>query len=210
MARLFSKKVRNKVTRKTKPLILIIAEGNNVTESQYFNSFQRQHNDFNIKVLTPAHITDPTGMQKKILQYWQNKGLDKEQGDIAFIVLDLDSSTNKAQLIRKLAKRDSTAKFVVSNPCFEVWFLLHFKYSTHAYASNTEAVRDLRNYISGYEKNMQVASVLANNLETALDNAKKLKIHFDRLETEWPSEACNPYTDVPVVINAIMKYNIEK
>lgn len=36
MAREFRRKKRNIVTRQQKPLILLIAEGKNVTESQYF------------------------------------------------------------------------------------------------------------------------------------------------------------------------------
>ena len=51
MARIFSKKIR-KIKRKKKPVILIIAEGKNVTESQYFTSFQKQNNGFNIQMLT--------------------------------------------------------------------------------------------------------------------------------------------------------------
>ena len=206
MARLFPKKIRNKVTRKQKPLLLIIAEGKNVTESQYFKSFQKQHSGFNIQMLTPGNITDPAGMQRKILQYWKDKGLDEKQGDIAFIVLDLDCSAGKAQLIKKLAKRNDITKFVVSNPCFEVWFLLHFRYSTHAYASSAEAVRDLKKHIPGYEKNIHVAPIIADNLETAMDNAKKLKEYFDGMNAEWPSEKCNPRTDVPVVIDVINKF----
>ena len=208
MARSFSKKVRNKVIRKQKPLILIIAEGKNVTETQYFKSFHNQHDSFNIQVLTPGYITDPVGMQKKILQYWQDKGLDKKQGDVAFIVLDLDCSSDKALLIKKLAKESSIAEFIVSNPCFEVWFLLHFRYSTHAYVSSYDAIKDLRNYIPNYKKNTKVDMLLVEYLNTAMKNAKKLKKHFAGMKMEWPSEACNPFTDVPAIISIIHKFNL--
>lgn len=201
MTRIFSKKDRNKITRKQKPLILIIAEGKNVTESQYFESFQRQHSGFNIKVLTPGNITDPAGMQRKTLQYWKDKGLDEKQGDAAFIVLDLDCSSEKAQRIKKLAERSIITKFIVSNPCFEVWFLLHFRYFTHAYASSTEAIKDLKKFIPGYEKNTDVAPIIADNLGTAMENAKRLKDYFDEISAEWPSENRNPYSDVPIIIN---------
>ena len=208
MARVFSKKTRNKITRKQKPLILIIAEGRNVTESQYFKSFQKQHCGFNIQMLAPGNITDPAGMQRKILQYWKDNGLDEKQGDVAFIVLDLDCSAEKAQLIKKLAKRSNITKFVVSNPCFEIWFLLHFRYSTHPYTSSSEAIRNLREYIPNYEKTTQVAALIAGNLEAAIKNARKLKEYFDRMNAEWPSESCNPRTDVPVIIDVINKFNL--
>jgi hypothetical protein len=206
MPRMFSKKIR-KVTRKKKPVILFIAEGKNVTESQYFTSFQKQHNGFSIQILTTDHSTDPKRLFQKITRYWKDKELDEKQGDIGFIVLDLDCNSDKANLIRELSKKNSFIKFIVSNPCFEVWFLLHFKYTTHTYASSSETVRALRNYISNYEKNMSVAEAIADKLENAMTNAGKLKKYFEEIGAEWPSEMCNPCTDVPIVIDVFNKYN---
>jgi len=206
MARTFSKKKRNKATRPPNPLILIIAEGQNVTESQYFKSFQEQHAGFNIKVLIPGHITDPAGMQKIILRYWNQYEMDEGKGDKAYIVLDLDCNEEKGKLIRKLAKENPSAEFIVSNPCFEVWFLLHFRYSTKAYLTSAEAVRDLRTYIPQYEKNTDVAPFIADELETAIKNAGRLKNYFENLDTEWPSNECNPRTDVQVIIDVIKEY----
>ena len=162
MARSFSRKKRNTATRRQKPLILIIAEGQNVTESQYFRHFQEQHADYNIKILIPGHITDPSGMQKTILRYWDQYGMDEEKGDVAFIVLDLDCNSEKGRLIRKLEKENENARFVVSNPCFEVWFLLHFRYSTRAYYTSSEVIRDLRKYIPDYEKNTDFGRLFCN------------------------------------------------
>ena len=191
MARSFSRKKRNTATRRQKPLILIIAEGQNVTESQYFRHFQEQHADYNIKILIPGHITDPSGMQKTILRYWDQYGMDEEKGDVAFIVLDLDCNSEKGRLIRKLEKENENARFVVSNPCFEVWFLLHFRYSTR-------------------EKNTDVALLITDDIEIAMKNAEKLRKHFLDIGAEWPSNACNPRTDVPVVIDAINRYRNRK
>ena len=206
MARSFPRKKRNTAARRQKPLILIIAEGQNVTESQYFRHFQEQHVDYNIKILIPGHITDPSGMQKMILRYWDQNEMDEEKGDVAFIVLDLDCDSEKGKLIRKLEKENENARFVVSNPCFEVWFLLHFRYSTRAYYTSSEVVRDLRKYIPGYEKNTDVAVLLANDIETAMRNAERLLKHFLGIGAEWPSNECNPRTDVPVIIDVINGY----
>ena len=207
MARKFSKKKRNTETRKQKPIILIIAEGKNVTETQYFKSFQTQHSDYNIKILIPGHITDPAGMQERIEKYWEQNELEEEKGDVAFIVLDLDCDESKAKLITQLEKQSKAAKFVISNPCFEVWFLLHFRYSTRSYYSSSEVVKDLQNFIPGYEKNSDVAPLIGNSLAEALNNAEKLKKHFESLGTNWPSAECNPCTDVPIVINLIKEKN---
>ena len=203
MARHFSKKDRNRTVRREKPMILIIAEGKNVTESQYFKFFQNQHSAYNIKVLIPGHITDPRGMQNVILRFWDQYEMSAEKGDAAFIVLDLDCSDEKGKLIRKLARENRNAKFIASNPCFEVWFLLHYRYSTHSYHNSGEAVRDLRNFIPDYEKNADVASIMADSLDQALIHAEMLRKYYDSLGVVWPSNECNPRTDVPVIIDVI-------
>ena len=62
MSRQFSRKKRDAKIRKPKPLIVIIAEGKNVTETNYFKSFQNQFAAYNIKILSVGHETDPKNM----------------------------------------------------------------------------------------------------------------------------------------------------
>ena len=205
MARQISKKKRNDFRRKQKPLILIIAEGKNVTESQYFQSFQERYAEYNIKILIPGHITDPTNMQTAIENYWKQYDLDEGKGDIAFIVLDLDCDENKARLIEELSRKSHVAQFVVSNPCFEVWFLLHFKYTTHHYSSCSEVIQDLRVFIDDYEKSLDVSPIMKDRLAFAMKNAEKLQSYYDELGYDWPSDSCNPRTDVPIIIKEIQR-----
>ena len=199
--RSFSKKKRGSENRRRKPVILIIAEGRNVTESLYFKSFQEQRSDFNIKILRPGHVTDPNGMLQKLLGYWEQYEMDGDNGDKAFIVLDLDCNSEKGKQIRKLECKSNAAQFIVSNPCFEVWFLLHFRYSAKSYRIGNQAVQELRNYIPKYEKNLDVAPLLADKLDTAMNNAAKLTKYY--ADNVWPSDSCNPRTDVPIIIDAI-------
>jgi len=64
MAR-FPVKHHGKHNKSPKPIILIVAEGHNVTETLYFKQFQKQHADYNIKLLMPGSSTDPKGMLSK-------------------------------------------------------------------------------------------------------------------------------------------------
>lgn len=203
MARSFKTKTKRRGIRRQKPIILIIAEGKNVTESQYFKSFQKENANYNIKILIPGHTTDPVGMQKKIDKFWQENDMSEEKGDKAYIVLDLDCDENKANLIKKLSKKSEISTFIISNPCFEVWFLLHFRYSTKEYHNSPETVKDLKNYIPNYEKNTDVAPIIENSIEKALKNAGRLEKHFDELGYDWPSNKCNPRTDVSIIIEKI-------
>lgn len=203
MTRKFSSRPRNTKSRVPRPVILIVAEGRNVTETQYFKQFQKQHAVYSIKLITPGSVTDPKKMLEKLQYFWERNEMDTLKGDLGFVVLDLDCDDRKGKVIEKLAKASKIARFIVSNPCFEVWFLLHYKYTTHVYLNSEEVIRDLRNYISDYEKNMDVFGKLSDKTEIALQNALKLERHFDELGYKWPSNEGNPRTDVSHIIERV-------
>ncbi|MBR4766736.1 MAG: RloB domain-containing protein [Clostridia bacterium] len=203
MSRQFSSKKRNSRVKTPKPLIVIIAEGKNVTETNYFKSFQNQYASYNIKLLSVGHETDPKNMLERLEDYWQKQELNTENGDMAFVVLDLDCDEKKANLIKRLASKSFNSRFIVSNPCFEVWFLLHYKYSTHSYLTGSELINDLKTFIPDYDKTMDVSELLYDNIDAAISNAYKLKDHYETLGSKWPSNDCNPRTDVPVIIEYI-------
>lgn len=201
--RFFEKKKRNTESRKQKPVILIVAEGENVTESQYFKSFQKQNSTCNIRLALAKHVTDPEGMLKAIQIRWKELGLDARKGDKAYIVLDLDCDHDKAALINRIQKNSKEAQFIVSNPCFEVWFLLHFRYSTRQYLSGDAAVKDLKTYISEYKKNLDISDQLYSSRNMAIENAERLRKYFEELGYDWPSVECNPMTDVDLIVKKI-------
>lgn len=203
MTRSFSEKKRDSSVKKPKPLLLLIVEGRNVTETQYFRQFQRQYSSFNIKILTPGSATDPAKMMETLERYWKQYDMSDARGDHGYVVLDLDCNEKKAHLIEKLGSSSKIARFIVSNPCFEVWFVLHYHYSTHVYSDGNEVVKDLRRFIPDYQKNTEVTSKLNGMLDTAMENARKLVDHYEGLGYPWPSIDCNPRTDVPEIINEI-------
>ncbi len=81
---------------------------------------------------------------------------------------------------------------IQSNPCFELWLLLHFESVTRN-NHRDEVIRMLRqpdrlkDYGKGQAGNFNRTK---SNLETAFQNAAILKVERDRLQTE------NPFTNV--------------
>ena len=67
--RKFDKKQRNTHKRNPKPVIAIVTEGENVTETQYFNSFNTQHSGCIIKIVRAGGKTDPEKLPAQ-LTYW--------------------------------------------------------------------------------------------------------------------------------------------
>ncbi|MGN1166044.1 MAG: RloB family protein [Lachnospiraceae bacterium] len=197
----FQKKKRNTGNRKRKPVMLITAEGKNKTEQLYFTSFQSQYGKYSVKYVKTSKDTDPAGMYKSLDAYWKSNELSEKNGDKAYIVLDLDCNEQKAKLIGELSRKSKNIQFIVSNPCIEVWFMMHFTYSTHQFMDSKEPKRELRKYIAGYEENSDIGEILKPLLPMAMTNAERFRKHYEEIGSKWLSTECNPMTDVWEIIS---------
>lgn len=174
----FQKKKRNDVKRKRKHVMLITAEGRNKTEKQYFNSFQDQHGKYSIRFATGLE-TDPVGMLKAMEKAWKKNELSEKDGDKTYIVLDMDCKPEKIQLVKELQKKSKNIQFIVSNPCIEVWFILHFIYTTHQFKDSKEPKKELAKYIPGYEESMDISAILRPMLNDAEKHLEQLKGYYE-------------------------------
>lgn len=198
----FQKKKRNDVKRKRKPVMLITAEGRNKTEKQYFNSFQDQHGKYSIRFATGLE-TDPFGMLKAMEKAWKKNELSEKDGDKAYIVLDMDCKTEKIQLVKELQKKSKNIQFIVSNPCIEVWFILHFIYTTHQFKDSKEPKKELAKYIPGYDESMDISAILRPMLNDAEKHLEQLKGYYETLGVAWGDADCNPMTDIVEVLEEL-------
>ncbi len=197
----FQKKNRNEVKRQRKPMMLITAEGKNKTEKLYFASFNEQHGKYMIHFVNSGGDTDPEGMLKSINNYWDKNELSTEYGDKAYVVLDMDCLNDKIKLVKKLQISAKNVRFITSNPCIEVWFILHYVYTTHHFKDSKEPKNEMAKYIAGYEENMDISSIIRPLLDEARKNVKRLAAHYESIGTKWGDIDCNPMTDVLEIIN---------
>jgi len=94
------------------------------------------------------------------------------------------------KLYNKCKKNDKVI-VIVNNPCFEFWFLLHFRYTERFYENFKTLLPDLRKHLADYEKTEKyfvrttpdIYKRLKQNLQTAISNAEKLG-KFDFRNTE--------------------------
>jgi RloB-like protein len=86
----------------------------------------------------------------------------------------------------------------ISVPCVELWFLLHFAYSTAPFA-NFNAIRTpLRTHIAGYEKaDANIAALLVQRHPDAVANARRL------VEQSLAEGFDNPYTNFHELVEHI-------
>lgn len=202
--RSFSRPKSSTRLRSRKPVLLLLVEGKfNATETIYFSSF-RNSSKYSIKVITTGD-TDPLGMLDALKKECDNHDIKEEYGDKSFVVLDLDVNDKKAKDIMSLSV-DDQAKFIISNPCFEIWYLNHFEYSTKQYSSSKEVKRYLKKeYVHDYSEKKDMKSILEGKLSTAINNSRQqIKTGINN-GYDWPSDDFNPRSDVVELIELIKK-----
>ena len=196
MVRKVDQKKRGKVSRKTKKIILIGAEGKNQTERKYFKAFNQVQSEYKI-MAGKGNNTDPVGVVEDLLKSAKQEELDLKDGDMLACFIDVDFKKGRDQELRaamKLARQNNISVFL-SNPCFEIWYLLHFRYSTKLYGSNEEVIKELCSYISDYSKSKDVYDLIENKIDQALLNTKRLESYHlengtnDRLKKLPSTEA---------------------
>lgn len=207
MKQAYIPKKRNTGKRKRKSIILLSAEGDNKTEYLYFSRFRSDA--VNIR-FARGNDTDPLHLVNNLINDYKDLEMDSKLGDAAFCVVDGDLSAvqenNIAKAEKKLMKINGT--MIVSNPCFEVWFLCHFDFSTRQFAPSQEVIEALRKHIPDYTKSHKnIYGFLEGEMNTAVSNAKQLEKYHIRMKNPIRRYDCQPRTDVYKVIEFIYQMN---
>ena len=194
---------RNRNNRKSKRAILVSYEGNNKTERYYFDGFNNRDANFTIKVV-PGNETDPVSLVKQTIKESNKLGLILDEDDRAFCIFDTDVNPQKNDQIKlaiELAD-ENNIKVITSAPCVELWFLLHYTYTT-APMNGNDVINKLKDYYPKYSKNCSMYSVLYDNIGEAYSRSKKLeKYHKDNGNDVQTVEA-NPHTDIYKIIDEL-------
>jgi hypothetical protein len=101
------------------------------------------------------------------------------------------------------ANREQLA-LAISNPCFEYWYLLHYRETDRPFQDADEVVETLRNNdcLPGYQKSQDVFERLLEHREQALERAERLyERHRDRERDRFP----NPSTLVQRLVRRLIE-----
>ena len=176
--------------------MLFAVEGKNKTERIYFSRFNSIQDEFTIH-FAPGNHTDPQNMCDMLLKQMQKMDFDDAMGDRAFCVFDLNADVSKEHSARDIIGKSRKNNFdcIVSNPCFEVWYLCHFEYSTKYLKDSGAAIGNLQKSISRYTKDMDIFAAINTKTSDAIRNAKKLT-KFHKNQGRFPGDAnANPLTE---------------
>ena len=94
---------------------------------------------------------------------------------------------------------------LLSSPCFEVWLLLHYQYTTKFIKDYADMKSVLQKYIPTYTKTADVYELINDRTKTALENAKRVERHHLQDGCKLPFGVdVNPFTDVYKLLERLL------
>lgn len=191
--------------RKTKSTILIALEGKNKTEKLYFNNFDTGKQAYTITI-AKGNDTDPLKLVKNLNNEIKKLGLDLKNGDKAYCVFDVDVNPQKNKIIEEAKKlaMESKIEIITSTPSIELWFLLHYEYTT-AYLSNEEVIKKLKVNYPRYQKNSNIFPDIHGNVQDAIKNAKRLEQFQIDNEKRIGTVESNPNTEIYKIVEYLIE-----
>lgn len=192
---------RSRPNRDPGLLVMIVCEGEE-TEPNYFTGLRaaKRYPKDQIQVITPQESkgNDP----KTLVKYAKSeRAKAKNAGlpyDEVWCVFDRDEHQTFAQAIDQA--NANGIKLAISNPCFELWYLLHFQDQT-ARIDRNKLPSLLRKHIPNYEKSKPgICGIISDCQDDARRRAESLR----RKHTgDGNSECENPSTGMDKLVKLL-------
>lgn len=193
-------KKRESNKREPYPKFLIVCE-DTVSGFHYLNNavkhFKISSANFSIIGLGQSPISLVNHAEKK---YKQELDSHRPEFDKVFCVFDRDTHTSYYGAISKISAINKKIKnqppvfeAITSDPCFELWLILHFRYTTKSYSASQKksaaahVFDDLVKELPSYKKcSKDCFENTINNLSDAIQNSEKLTEYCKKHSTDSP------------------------
>lgn len=195
-------------TKPPKFLIIAFCEGKN-TEPEYLKSFAKHYGNGLVRVEPVAPAGVPLTVVEKAVT--RKKGLDAKKKMDSFdslyevwAVFDRDDHPNISKAI-DLA-RGNNVHTAISNPCIEIWPLLHFTFH-RSYIHRHDLQRELAKYMASYQSNGSKLidyELIKDNFNYAKSNAESLLADHEATDNPYG----NPSTTFYKLLERIIENGI--
>ena len=166
-----------------------------------------------LEIKTPlTKDTDPISLVEFAQSQIERFELNILKGDSIWCVFDCDANNDKQardQQIRKAKKKATPKKIKIcfSNPCFELWFLLHFNCpSADSQLTKEVLFSRLSKEIPDYEKTRNYFEFLFPKINTACQNARHLVMFHNQNVSDIIGVESNPSTLAFKIVEDIQKF----
>lgn len=187
-------------------LVLIYTDGN--TEVNYFRLKKSDlTGNRNIKIeLKPENEKSATRLVNHAKRHISHNYEGLNSGDRVYCVFDMDTA-NDEDIKRAIRSMPEYMNLIISNPDFEFWFLLHYRYHEQR-LGNGEPIEKLKEHERDYKKPdvEGIYDSLKEKEENAIENAERLRRSHNSNGYDPYSTSTNPYTNVDVIISFINSF----
>lgn len=184
--------------------VLVLCEGKN-TEPQYLHGLRRWFKNTLVEVVIPDTRGVPLTLVQEAKKLRDDAALRAKRNRDGFLsydrvwcVFDVDEHPNLERAINMA--QDNGIELAISNPCFELWLLLHFRDSPGMQHRHTMQ-KMMAKFISGYDKKVEFTKYRAGYQEAV---ARSLRLV--NMASEDGDEHRNPTTGVHVLTELIRGY----
>ena len=161
--------------KKLIPNIFILTEGE--TERIYLNHLKQRGSNFSLHIQVFGG-SNPLKMVKRCKALFKKRGMSVRGGDYAFCVMDADYCTSDDFRTAFEYANKNDIRIIVSNPCFEVFFLMHYTDSIPDITPK-EIKIEISKYIEGYRETGDYWDLLLDKQSMALKRSNGFQLVAD-------------------------------
>ncbi len=188
-------------TNATRRQILVFTEGEK-TEGGYLLPWRREYRDRVLITIDPFHgvplsLVDKAAETKRAEMRDQKRGRGRAHDEI-WCMFDIDAHPNVPDAIQK-AKANGIG-LAISNPCVELWFILHFEDQT-AYV-NRHVAQSRSSELLGCGKSLSRAAM--DRLHDSYEDARRRAHSLDaKHDGDGSPAGSNPSSSIWALIESI-------
>jgi len=172
---------------------LLVVCGGKETEPAYVNGLRQQLRNPAVRVEVTAIGRSPS----QVVEYGVKQvRRAADTYDELWCVVDVDQFSDLPKAAALTRKSPVPTTVIVSNPCFELWLLLHFADQRNPLACYADVKPLLCKHVPDYEKNTLLFATYWPRIGGAVDRAK-------RLEPDGTDHRVNPSTNMWRLVEAM-------
>lgn len=196
---------RRRAFKEQRKSILIVSEGSK-TEPIYFNSLKSNLRLAMVEVeivgegAAPITVVNSAIQLRKKRKQIAKKSPTKTAYEVIYCVIDVEAPNPHESLAEAVSKaKDNKLEVILSNPCFEYWYILHFRKNSAPFYRSQDAKAALRQEHAAYcESDTTIFDVVYPKTANAIKHSKEV-LKEQHNDTEDLSN-CNPSTHVHKIV----------
>jgi len=172
---------------------LIVFEGS-TTEPKYFEALKIKLRLSAVHVISPSE-SEPIALVELAIA-------KKKEYEKVWCVVDVEIPPHQTldQTWEKATETDGL-ELILTNPCIEYWFLLHFHKHTAPFDTNTDVMDALKAVHRSYKKSRIGFDVLEPRTATAIKHSKEV---LEEKGCGQDLRKCNPSTHVHKIVEHLL------